>query len=119
MVDMARKDILPAVVGYCGALSGSIEKKKGVGTGIACGYETRLLSRLSTLADKIDEAVSVLDGAVKALDALDDFAAAADFTRDEILPKMAELRSGCDEAETITAAEYWPFPTYGDLLFGV
>ena len=55
----------------------------------------------------------------KALDKLEDYAAAADFTKDEIIPKMAELRSGCDEAETITAAEYWPFPTYGDLLFGV
>ena len=57
--------------------------------------------------------------AVKTLDGLDDYAAAADFTRDEIIGKMAELRAGCDEAETLTAAEYWPFPTYGDLLFGV
>ena len=40
-------------------------------------------------------------------------------TRDEIIPKMAELRAGCDEAETLTAADYWPFPTYGDLLFGM
>ena len=63
--------------------------------------------------------MSVLDSAVKTMDTLDDFVAAADFTRDEIIPKMAELRSGCDEAETLTAAEYWPFPTYGDLLFGV
>ena len=71
------------------------------------------------VTDRIDEAVSVLDGAVKTLDGMEDYVAAADFTRDEIISKMAELRSGCDEAETLTAAEYWPFPTYGDLLFGV
>ena len=119
MVDMVRKDILPAVMAYCSALTDSIEKKKAAGSGISFGYESRLAGRLSGLADKIDEKVSVLEGAVKALDELEDFAAAADFTRDEIIPKMAELRSGCDEAETITAADYWPFPTYGDLLFGV
>ena len=56
---------------------------------------------------------------MKTLDGMEDYVAAADFTRDEIISKMAELRSGCDEAETLTAAEYWPFPTYGDLLFGV
>ena len=119
MVDMVRKDILPAVMAYCSALTDSIGKKKAAGSGISFGYESRLVVRLSSLADRIDEAVSVLDGAVTELDGLDDYVAAADFTRDEIIPKMAELRAGCDEAETLTAAEYWPFPTYGDLLFGV
>ena len=69
--------------------------------------------------DWIDEAVSVLENTVKTLDSLGDYAAEGDYTRDEVLPKMAELRAFCDEAETLTAAEYWPFPTYGDLLFGV
>ena len=58
-------------------------------------------------------------GAVTALDALGDVTAEAAFVRDEVLPKMAALRAVCDEAETVTAASYWPFPTYGDLLFGV
>ncbi len=119
MVDMARKDILPAIMAYCSALTDSIEKKKRVGTGISFGYESRLAGKLSGLADRIDEAVSVLDSAVKTRDGLGDYVAAADYTRDEIIGKMAELRAGCDEAETLTAAEYWPFPTYGDLLFGV
>ena len=51
--------------------------------------------------------------------ALGDFAAESAFVRDTVLPAMAELRAVCDEAETMTAAEFWPFPTYGDLLFGV
>ena len=119
MVDMARRQILPAIIGYCSALTDSVEKKKAVGTAISFGYETRLVSRLSTLADRIDEAVTVLESAVKTFDQTEDYIAAGDYTRDEILPKMAELRAGCDEAETLTASEYWPFPTYGDLLFGV
>jgi glutamine synthetase len=118
MSGMARKDILPAITAYVTALLGSMEKKKAMG-GISFGYESRIAGRLSNLADRIDEAVSVLDSAVTQLDALDDFVAAGDFIRDEIIPKMAELRAGCDEAETLTSAEYWPFPTYGDLLFGV
>ena len=121
MVDMARKDILPAVMayGYGSDLARSIERKKTVGGGIPYGYESRLAGRLSLLTDSIDQAVDKLDIAVKELDALNDFAAAGDFTRDAVLPKMAELRAFCDEAETLTAASYWPFPTYGDLLFGV
>ena len=119
MVDMARKDILPAVVGYCEKLLCSIERKKTVGGAVSYGYETRTAGRLSTLADRIDEAVSVLENTVKTLDSLGDYAAEGDYTRDEVLPKMAELRAFCDEAETLTSAEYWPFPTYGDLLFGV
>ena len=119
MVDMARKDILPAVVGYCDKLLLSMERKKTIGGALTCGYETRTAGRLSTLTDRIDEAVSVLESAVKTLDGLGDYAAEGDFIRDEVIPKMAELRAFCDEAETLTAAEYWPFPTYGDLLFGV
>ena len=119
MVDMGRKDILPAVMAYGSDLALSIERKKTVGGGIPYGYESRLAGRLSLLADSIDQAVDRLDAAVKELDALTDYVAAGDFTRDSILPKMAELRAACDEAETLTAASYWPFPTYGDLLFGV
>ncbi len=119
MVDMAAKDILPAVMNYAASLAAAIEKKRVAVPGVACGYETRLVGRLSDAADRIDEAAAALGDAVKALDALEDYVAAGDFVRDSILPKMAELRAGCDEAETMTSAAYWPFPTYGDLLFGV
>ncbi len=119
MLDMARKDILPAVVGYCDRLLSCVERKKTVGGAASCGYETRTALRLSTLADRIDEAVSELESTVKTLDGLGDYAAEGDYTRGEVLPKMAELRAFCDEAETLTSAEFWPFPTYGDLLFGV
>ncbi|MBR3556412.1 MAG: hypothetical protein IKN89_10910, partial [Oscillospiraceae bacterium] len=64
-------------------------------------------------------AVEELEKAVTDLDALGDVTGQANHVRDTVLPKMAALRAACDEAERLTAADYWPFPTYGDLLFGV
>ena len=117
MVDMARKEILPAVVRYCGDLASVLNNKKAAMPELGCGYETRQVKRLSTLIDSIDEATEVLEKSVLALEG--DNTKQAFHIRDEVLCRMAELRAVCDEAETITAAEYWPFPTYGDLLFGV
>ena len=86
---------------------------------MACGYETKVVKRLSTLADSIDAATEELEKAVTTLDDLGDVTEESAYVRDTLLPKMAELRASCDEAETMTATSYWPFPTYGDLLFGV
>ncbi len=119
MADMARKEILPAVAAYTGALAEGIKGKQKVDPSLACGYETRVLRRLSALADCADSKVEALEKAVTTLDGIGDVTAEADYVRDEILPRMAELRAVCDEAETLTASSYWPFPTYGDLLFGV
>ena len=119
MAEMARKEILPAVAGYAAALAEGAAKKKTAVPEAACGYETKLVGRLSCLTDCADGAAEELEKAVTALDALGDVTAEAQFVRDEVLPKMTALRAVCDEAETLTAAEYWPFPTYGDLLFGV
>ena len=119
MADMARKEILPAVAAYTGALAEGIKGKQKVDPSLACGYETRVLRRLSALADCADSKVEALEKAVTTLDGIGDVTAEADYVRDEVLPRMAELRAVCDEAETLTASSYWPFPTYGDLLFGV
>ena len=78
-----------------------------------------MLRRLSALTDCADAKVEALEKAVTTLDGIGDVTAEANFVRDEVLPRMAELRAVCDEAETLTASSYWPFPTYGDLLFGV
>ena len=117
MVDMARKEILPAVVRYCGDLASVLNTKKAASPELGCAYESRQVKRLSTLIDSIDEATDALEKSVLALEG--DNTRQAFHIRDEVLCKMSELRALCDEAETITAAGYWPFPTYGDLLFGV
>ena len=119
MVDMARKEILPAVEAYLGDLSGTVAAKTTAVPGLACKYEKDLISKLSKLADEISDAASSLDTTLIRLKAIPDVTDAAYVIRDVVLQKMAELRVVCDEAESITADKYWPFPTYGDLLFGV
>ena len=119
MVDMARKEILPAVEDYVSDLAAAAAKKKTVDADLPCGYETKQLRRLSALVDTIDGRVDALEEKLVKLDTLHDLAEEAAFIRDVLIPGMGELRAAADEAETRTAATYWPFPTYGDLLFGV
>ena len=119
MVDMARKEILPAVESYLGELSGFAAAKAAAVPGLSGKYETAQITRLSGLVDEIYEAAQALDTTLVRLKDISDFTDAAYVIQDVVLQKMAELRVVCDEAETFTAAKYWPFPTYGDLLFGV
>ena len=119
MVDMARKEILPAVEVYAKELSDAYIAKSAVIPGIAGKYEKGVIAKLSTLADEIDTAAAALDAAVIRFNAISDITEASCMIRDVILQKMAELRVVCDEAETVTAEKYWPFPTYDKLLFGV
>ena len=119
MADMARKEIMPAVAAFTASLAKGAAKKQAAAPGLACGYETKLVKKLSCLTDAADTAAEEVEKAVTALDALGDVTEEAGFVRDTVLPAMGGLRAVCDEAETLTAASYWPFPTYGDLLFGV
>ena len=119
MLNMARKEIMPAVSAYEADLSKALNAKKAAAPGAACGYETKLISKLAALEDQIDEAADALEEAVAEYKKLSDVTKAAMCIKDSIIPKMDALRAPCDEAETVTAKSYWPFPTYGDLLFGV
>ena len=119
MVDMARKEILPAVEAYAFAFSKTAAAKKALDSSIACGYESGLVKKLSMLADTIAVKIDELDDVLLQLKSTSELKAESEFIRDVLLAKMSELRVVCDEAETITAEKYWPFPTYGDLLFGV
>ena len=87
--------------------------------GCTCAYETELVKKLSALTDQIAVRAAELEEAVLALSSAGDIGSQAAAIRDTVLPKMSELRLPCDQAETLTAKKYWPFPTYGDLLFGV
>ncbi len=119
MSDMVKKEILPAVAAYAKDLSDTYSAKAAVVPGVGGKYEKETIARLSTLIDEIDTATAALDSAIIKLKTIDDITEASCMIRDVLLQKMAELRVVCDEAETITAEKYWPFPTYGDLLFGV
>ncbi len=119
MVDMARTEIVPAVEACVLDTARAAAAKKELVPGCSCEYETGLVKRLSVLVDQIAARTAELEETVLALSAIGDIGAEAAAIRDKVLPKMGELRLPCDQAETITAKKYWPFPTYGDLLFGV
>ena len=119
MVDMVQKDILPAVEAYSAALSGAAATKLALDTDTPCNYEKKLVKKLSALADQMDDKAEKLSLAIVKLKMVDGIEEESATIRDEILPRMNELRVAADEAETVTAAKYWPFPTYGELLFGL
>jgi glutamine synthetase len=119
MIDMAHKQILPAITKYAGKLSETVATKKAVAAGLACSYETAVVSKLSVLADQIYARTEELEAAVLKLADAEDIIAESASIRDTVIPKMAELRAAADEAETLVAAKDWPFPSYGDLLFSV
>ena len=119
MVDMARKEILPAVEGYTKSLAETLAAKKAAVAGLPCKYEISTITKLSELSDEIADATADLDSEIAKFQAIEDVTEAANDIRDVILGKMDALRAVCDEAETITAKEFWPFPTYSDLLFSV
>ena len=86
---------------------------------LAASYETELVRRLSGLTDCIAQRTENLEHLMAQLQTTEDVTASACRIRDEILPAMSALRAAADEAETITASDCWPYPTYGDLLFSV
>ena len=119
MVDMARTQIAPAIGAYVMDVAKAASAKKALDSRLPCTYETELVKKLSGLTDRIAMKTEELQDALLELHKAEDIGTEAAAIRDHILPKMGELRVPCDEAETLTAKTYWPFPTYGDLLFGV
>ena len=119
MVDMVRREILPAVERYTARLAADLTAKKAAVPAVSGRYESRLIEKLSGLTDQISDAADDLTEALAVYHQIDDVTESAYMIRDTVLPKMEALRVPCDAAEACTAAEYWPFPTYSDLLFGV
>ena len=119
MVDMAKTQIAPAVEEYIVELAKAVNAKKSVDAGLACCYESGLIKKLSALTERIAIKTEELEKALIELHHAEDSVMEANMIRDVVLVKMGELRLACDEAETVTAKKYWPFPTYGDLLFSV
>ena len=119
MVDMARKQILPAAESYASDVAAAAAAKKAVNPELTCGYEKGIVGKLSVLTDQIAMKTDDLEAAVLKLADAADIIEESYAIRDTVLAKMSELRAVADEAETMTAESYWPFPNYGDLLFGV
>ena len=119
MSQMAKKEILPAIEEYTAFVASAAGKKKALDAEVSCVYETGTVRKLSLLSGQIFEKCDELDKVLCKLSDSENVEQEGYMIRDELLPKMSELRVACDEAEVITAEKYWPFPTYGELLFGV
>ncbi|MBR0541069.1 MAG: glutamine synthetase III [Clostridia bacterium] len=119
MVTMAKTEIAPAVEAYSAEIASSAAVKKALDSSIACTYETNLVRKLSDLTDTICEKADELEDAVCAIDDGAEISKQAYAVRDSVIARMEELRAASDEAETLTSKKYWPYPTYGDILFSV
>ena len=119
MLDMTRKEILPAVAGYTKELTETLAAKRAILPSLPAKYETGTITKLSSLLDQIDAAAYELEKTTLQIKAIDSVTESAFQIRDAMLPRMAALRVVCDEAEPMTAERFWPFPTYDKLLFGV
>ena len=119
MVNMAKTQIVPAIEAYAADTAKAADSKKTLDSTLVCGYETGVVRKLSVLADLIASKAEELETALISLDKAEDIGAESVMIRDTVLGLMSELRIPCDEAETITAKNYWPMPTYADLLFGI
>jgi len=119
MTDMARRQILPAVTAYTRELTASALEKKRLSPDIACDYEEGTAKKLSACAGTLYHAVEQLQEDLAGAETRGDAAEQALFYKDTVLTDMAAVRVAADEAESLTAGEAWPFPTYADLLYGV
>jgi len=120
MLDMAKKDILPAVSDYTGKLSGTILSKKAVLKDIPCKAETELLQEISSLQDCAYRKVHALDDAVLSVkEQGEDILDISMFYKDHVIPAMQELRAVVDELETLVPEDNWPMPPYGNLIFSI
>ncbi len=119
MVDMVRKNYLPAIEEYLFNLAQATSLMKGVSKKVKCNYEVSTMERLSELTDYILERVKDLEEALDKIKGMEDVLKTSQAIRDDVIPKMEHLRKHVDEAEMLTGEKYWPFPSYGKLLFSV
>ncbi len=119
MLDMAGKDILPAVSEYSQVLANTILSKKGVSKKLDCHYEEETLQTISDgVANAYAHAQSLKEALARVME-IKDVTARSLYCKDEVIAIMKRLRAAVDGLEDVVSADYWPMPTYGDLLFGV
>ena len=119
MLEMARKQLLPAVNAYMSEVANTVASKLAVSESISVRSETKTLNRLSADADAMSDAIDTLQDAVDAAKALPSESEKAVAFHDNVLPAMDALRAAADDAETICGEDYWPLPSYSKMLYYV
>ena len=118
MLEMAKRDIIPAVSDFIAELCQNLASKQAISSKLPCKTETELIEKLSELNDKEFEAITKLERDLKKIDK-DDVIPASQAMAHVIIPDMEKVRQYADEMETLTSSEFWPYPTYFDILYGV
>ena len=118
MLHIASKEIIPAVVDYVTDICQSASLKKSLNLNMACACEEGLVSEISAKQDELFLAVNALKKALNEVPR-EDASVTATYYKEVIIPAMADVRKPADELELLVGRDYWPFPTYGDLLFSV
>ena len=119
MLEMARKQLLPAVNSYMSEVANAAATKLAVSEALSVRSETKTLTRLSTDADAMSDAIDVLQDVVDAAEALTSESEKAVAFHDNVIPAMDALRAAADDAETICGEDYWPLPSYSKMLYYV
>ena len=117
MIDMAVKQIIPAVIGYTGTLAGIIQSMNAIGADAT--VQTDLLKEITTLLNQANGAVRILRSVAEEAVGIGDNRTRAHFYHDYVLPAMEDLRRPIDKLEMLVDKEVWPMPSYGDLLFEI
>ena len=119
MIEMVMRDIIPAVNSYTGKLAADVNAKQGIVGETGVRVEKTLLKKLCTLNGETYDLVQSLVSAEKSAAAQEDHEKMAEAYLEKVIPLMERIRAKVDTMETLTASEYWPFPTYGEMLFGI
>ncbi len=119
MIDMAKKDILPAVSGFVGSLSETVVSKKAAISKISCGYEEDIIKKLTGLVETMYGDVEKMEEELLDAVKLDDAQKVAEYYKDVIISRMEKIRKSADSMEALVKRDCWPYPTYAELLFGV
>jgi len=119
LLEMIKRDVLPAISAYQGALCDIVVSKRAVNGNINCDSETEIVEKLSDFNNHLNTLVKELEAAVNASQSTADLLARAQMYCNKVLFIMDNIRHITDEAETIVSREYWPYPTYGDILFKI
>ena len=119
LLQMVKRDIIPAISAYQGALCNTVGAKRTVISGINCDAEVEIIEKLSSFNERLSALVKELEIAVEKSQSTVDLLSRARLYCDKVLFIMDNIRHIADEAETIVSREYWPYPTYGDILFNV
>ena len=119
MIEMARQDIIPAVTRYIRMLSDEMLAKKQISNMINCDMEESLIPKLSDSVSVLFSSVELLSDEVTSAQDMKEGLDKAVYYHDVVLERMSEVRAIADEMELYTAKEYWPFPSYGDLMYSI